>query len=215
MKTTAPIPTTAWFQNLLGKRYGRLVVVDYLGRPASATKWRCQCDCGKLKDVAAANLKRGLTTSCGCRHKEIAKAVNTTHGKSHMPEYKSWCAMRSRCLDASHSSYHRYGGRGITICERWDDFACFLDDMGPRPSSGHSLDRVDHDGHYEPSNCQWATRKQQQNNMSTNHVITLDGVSRTMAEWNEHLGLKNGGVQSRLRLGWSLRKALTTPIIRR
>jgi hypothetical protein len=132
------------------------------------------------------------------------------------PEYISWRSMRARCYYQRDPVFRYYGGRGISVCERWASFSAFLTDMGLKPTPKHSLDRIDPDGHYEPSNCRWATvleqRRNRRDSHDDTHRLTLDGVSRTRAEWSEALG---GGaetlVRGRLRRGWSLRDALTVP----
>lgn len=119
--------------------------------------------------------------------------------------------MRQRCLNPKCKLYAGYGGRGITICARWDDFASFRDDMGERPSAGHSIDRIDNDGHYCPENCRWAIRKEQVRNTRTNRLLTVDGVTRTMAEWTEISGFERGVIASRLRRGWDAARAVSVP----
>ncbi len=127
--------------------------------------------------------------------------------------YYSWGNMKARCLNPSHKFYESYGGRGIKVCERWMTFANFLEDMGTRPT-GTTLDRKDNDGDYEPANCRWATPKQQARNTRSSRLFTLDGETLCATEWEERLGLGHNGVLNRIdKLGWSLRKALTTPAI--
>lgn len=151
--------------NLVGRKFGRLTVLSFAGiLNKTHTTWNCICDCGTQKVVRGPNLVKGLTKSCGCISKEITAKRNLTHGLSHKSAaYKSWENMRRRCLCPSHTQYHNYGGRGITICERWNDFENFLADMGERPP-GLSLERINNDGNYELSNCKWATQKEQCNN---------------------------------------------------
>jgi hypothetical protein len=132
------------------------------------------------------------------------------HSPSGRPsrEYITWSSMKSRCLNPRHFAYKWYGGRGITICKKWLLFEGFLADMGPRPSSAHSLDRVDTDGNYEPGNCRWATETQQQNNRANNHRLTINGETATLTEWARRTGISRGTLDWRIRHGWTVERAL-------
>ncbi len=154
-------------ENLLDQKFGRLLVIDeapYHVSPSGRkhVKWKCQCDCGKVKEVLATSLKSGTTNSCGCFRKDI----NTKHGMRQTPTYKSWCHMKARCYNPNTEMYPHYGGRGITVCDRWlNSFENFLEDMGEK-LEGTSIDRIDNDGNYEPSNCEWATSRKQASHTS-------------------------------------------------
>ena len=149
--------------DLGGLRFGRLVAQIYVVRNKAAV-WLCQCDCGNEKWVPALGLRKGTSRSCGCLRSELTAERNRTHGATDSPTYNTWRAMHDRCSRPSHKSFHSYGAIGVTVCERWASFEHFLFDMGERPT-GHTLDRYpDPRGAYEPSNCRWATPKQQSAN---------------------------------------------------
>lgn len=153
--------------DLTGKQFGRLRVLA-LARviPGACTEWRCQCECGNKINVRIGNLTSGNTKSCGCMQTEAKRQVglaNKTHGEGYgtTPEYRAWHSMKARCLTETCAQYVDYGGRGITICERWLQYENFLADIGRKPSPRHSLDRIDNDGPYDKRNCRWATPQQQ------------------------------------------------------
>lgn len=164
------------FVDLTGIKYARLLVLSRAVKSSGHhVKWRCRCDCGKIKIVAGSDLTTGNTKSCGCLRREVTANKSITHGhrigRNTTPEYQSWVHAKERCNNNKHKRYKDYGGRGISMCKKWaDDFESFLTDMGPRPK-GTSLDRINNDGDYEPTNCRWATRKVQNNNKRRRKTI--------------------------------------------
>ena len=200
--------------DMVGKVFGRLTVLSSAGVVRGRGTWLCRCDCGVEKTIMRQSLVVGATVSCGCYGKELRVLVNTKHGHSagggRTPEYTAWNSMMQRCGNPRAQSYAWYGGRGITICEAWHDFSAFERDMGPRPA-GHSIDRINNSGNYEPGNCRWATRKQQQRNMRSNKLLTFNGKTQPLAAWAEEAGLTNETIRNRLRMGWEISHALTVP----
>jgi hypothetical protein len=152
--------------NIVGKRFGRLVVLRAARRMKSGkVLWYCECNCGGSTITMTSNLTSGHTQSCGCFMREQTSRARKTHGASGSVEHRTWKHIKMRCYNPKDISYKNYGGRGIIMCERWRHSAeNFIADMGPKPSPKHSIDRINNDGNYEPSNCRWATRKQQNNN---------------------------------------------------
>ena len=169
MADAFPIPTHKRFTDLTGQVFDRWTVISFAGMVGTdGAYWTCRCECGTERAVRGLNLRYRKTHSCGCYSIDVTTARNHVHGEAHRDakttEYVAWENMHKRCNNTADPRYKWYGARGITICDRWSDFANFLNDMGRRPSSRHSIDRRDNDGNYEPDNCRWALPIVQQNN---------------------------------------------------
>lgn len=195
-----------------GDKFARLIVKTISHIKKGKRYWVCECDCGGTVVTSTTHLRSGNTRSCGCILNELIKSRSLSRRRN-SPEYQVWMSMRSRCNNAKHRSYAVYGGRGIKVCKRWDDFDLFLKDMGPRPSLEHSIDRINNDGNYEPANCKWSTKKEQNRNSSNNLILTLNGVEKAAAQWAEDLGMIVQTIYSRKLKGWSDEQTLTTPLL--
>lgn len=197
-----------------GDRHGRLTIVSREpNRPGVAqSRWLCRCDCGTELVAFAANFRRGTTVSCGCYASESRSERMRGHQMTGDIAYRSWIQMRARCNDPNHPSFSSYGGRGIYVCQRWDDFTAFLSDMGPRPSRRHSLDRIDNNGPYEPSNCRWATSAEQQSNRRNTVWVTFNGERVPLAKVAKLSALKYNTILERVRKGWNIDDALFAPL---
>lgn len=186
-----------------GERFGKLVVIGYAGstiKSGNAT-WRCVCDCGKEIVVVGTKLRRtNGRNGCGCFRK---------HGMCKTRTYSIWEGVLHRCRNANDPDY---GGRGITVCERWSVFNNFLADMGECPSTKYEIDRIDNNGNYGPENCRWATDKEQHRNKRSNRLIEIDGVTRCLAEWADLSPVTYHTIKCRLRKGWSNRDAVWKPV---
>jgi len=195
--------------DFIGQRFNLLTVIA-IHKTKHDTKWECRCECGSITTTAAYHVYGGKTTSCGCFWlKRITKhGMNRQAHKS--PEYQSWASMHSRVNNAGRKEFENYGGRGITVCARWDDFGKFYADMGPRPSPKHSIDRIDNNGNYEPGNCRWATSEEQNRNTRRNVWITYNEQTHCIAEWAKMLGITASVLRYRLRR-WGVAESLTTP----
>lgn len=196
--------------DITGQRAGRWTVLALAYTTKGRTYWLCRCDCGTEGLVDRSNLRSGQSQSCGCIGLEAIQR-RVTHGYSRTPTYQAWRAMKERCGNPKTNSFHRWGGRGIRVCERWQSsFENFLADMGEKPP-GLTVDRIDNDGDYEPGNCRWATRQQQAKNRSTARLLTFEGTTASLTDWAHRTGLHKVVIFNRLAAGWTLAAALTTP----
>lgn len=174
-------------EELIGRKFGRLLVTAYAGRQDGRVTWLVKCECGQERQVRGNNLKSGQTKSCGCLKIEtsrtLASRLLVTHGKTKTPEYNVWNAMWARCTNPNAIGFDRYGEKGIVVCEEWGSFERFFADMGTRPSPRHELDRINSLGNYEPGNCRWATKWEQSANRSNVKRRTTGRKILTMPDW--------------------------------
>jgi hypothetical protein len=208
------ITNTPHIVNLVGQVFDRLTVTGRLPGKRRRPKWVCRCACGSPPvNVGTAQLVSGHSRSCGCLRKETTTARSTIHGGRGTPEYNIWKGMKARCLDTECLAYSYYGGRGITICDRWiNSFPNFLSDMGNRTSPDHTIDRIDNDGNYCPENCRWATMAEQGRNTRNNHLITHNGLTMCLTDWAAKVGLSRSVLSDRInKRKWTIEKALNTP----
>jgi hypothetical protein len=191
-----------------GERFDRLICTGYQG----GGQWCYVCDCGTVGQANGADIRRGKVRSCGCLQLEVAKSgdCRRTHGGAGTPEYRTWTSMLRRCSDPSAFGYHRYGGRGIRVCERWQFFENFLADMGPRPK-GRTIDRRDVNGDYEPGNCRWATPLEQGQNTSSVVLSSANGKTQCLEAWARELGVSTAAIRYRLKRGMSHEDVINMP----
>ena len=196
--------------DLMGQRFGRLVCLGPSPRPSRNRFWFFRCDCGQETEVRGDAARRGNTQSCGCLAVETATRLLTTHGHSKRAEYQCWVGMVRRCTDPNARSYPRYGGRGVRLCDRWrESFEHFLDDVGPRPSPLHTLDRESAGANYEPGKVVWSTSSKQARNKRNSVVVTWRGRPMPLIEACELEGRDYNTVRQRVRrYGWPLQRAL-------
>lgn len=203
--------------NIIGRRYGRLIVKSLVFRDRSGSGYKCLCDCGNSKTVRRSSLTQEFTKSCGCLAKELSslrlrgKKYSLKHGMRNTITYSSWQRMRNRCGNKNTPDFKYYGARGITVCDRWDDFINFFEDMGECPV-GFSIDRIDNNNGYSPENCRWSNHHAQMNNTRMNVFIKFKGETLTISQWATRLGINKSTLSSRIsKLGWTNERALTMP----
>lgn len=206
----------------LGSKFNRLTILALAGPADHRQKLvRCRCDCGTERVMDAYAVVHGKAKSCGCLKRESARQSvrkvhegNRTHGLVHSGTYRTWQGMVDRCRNARNPRFSSYGGRWITVCERWLKFEGFLADMGQRPQ-GKSIDRIDNGGNYESSNCRWATPTQQQRNMRGTTYATYRGLRQVLRDLCDAKGLSHEMVRTRIRRGWDVARAIETPVVRK
>ena len=206
-------------EKLMGQKFGRLTVIsraenriNQQGR--TQIMLHCKCDCGNDVVVYKNSLINGHTKSCGCFKREVNSNTATKHGMSRTRIYKTWEDMIKRCYNKSSNNYYRYGGRGITVFDEWLEFENFYKYVSKLPhynESGYSFDRIDNDGNYEPENVRWADNETQANNKSTNYYVTYNDKTQTIAQWSKETNIPTSTLRYRIRKGWDIENALTTP----
>ena len=200
--------------DISGNKYGRWTVLRLARTEANRKSfYDCRCECGTERPVRKDQLTRGISYSCGCYKREVSaeqiKRLSITHGLSKTRTYQIWKGMRKRCINPAEQSWAKYGGRGISVCKRWDKFENFLADMGEAPKK-FSIDRIDVNGDYKLSNCRWADAKQQANNTRTNLLVRYAGKEMTLKQWAEELGIPYHRLYQRiLRLSWPIERAFS------
>lgn len=197
-------------KDLVGERFGRLVILKRIGHRGKSTLWLAQCDCGNTHKVTSNLLLQGACRSCGCLRKEL----RTKHSMSNSKLYDVYISMKGRCYNPNWCNYKNYGGRGIKVCKEWKSsfipFYTWAINNGYK--EGLSIDRIDNNGNYEPSNCRWVSQKDQSNNTSRNRYLTYNGETLTPAQWAEKLGIPVSRIRRRIKSGWSIEKILFTPV---
>jgi len=185
--------------DLTGQRFGRLTVYSRTGSDKSGqAMWLCKCDCGNERTIRSNDLRNGQTQSCGCLQRERIIQKLTTHGMAETAIYHVWSSMCQRCNNPNNAGYKNYGGRGITVCERWNKFENFYADMGEAPKE-LTIERIDNNKGYSPENCHWSTRKEQARNKRNNRIIKYQGKDQCVSAWAEEIGVGHQILQYRLK----------------
>lgn len=200
--------------NLVGKKFGRLLVVEKATPLNGRTRWLCKCDCGNNCIVHGSSLKTGNTTSCGCYKTENAKRLYSTVRQNDKHLYAVWNGIKQRCNNPNNSSFHNYGGRGIKICDSWANcYENFYEwAMNNGYKKGMQIDRINNDGNYEPKNCRFVNREIQANNKRNIKLYTINGVTKSMPQWCREYKQDYYLVRQRVsKLGWTIEEALLTP----
>lgn len=200
--------------NLVGKKFGRLLVIEKTTPLNGHTRWLCKCDCGNECVAYGNSLKTGNTTSCGCYKTENAKRLFSTVRQNDKHLYAVWNGIKQRCSNENNKSYCNYGGRGIRVCEEWANrYECFYEwAINNGYERGMQIDRIDNNGNYEPSNCRFVNREIQANNKRNVRLYTIDGETKSLPQWCRQYGQDYSTVGQRVRvLGWNIKDALITP----
>lgn len=209
------------YKDISGMRFGRLIALEPIGTAphGKPLDWLCKCDCGHITVINGSRLRNGSTKSCGCLQRELSsermRKRSTKHGDCISRLYSIWSCMKNRCLCENNTHFDDYGGRGITVCDKWKDnfevFKSWAISHGYMDSL--TLDRIDNDGNYEPKNCRWVTRKEQAQNRRTTHMVEFKGEVKPLSEWEVITGISASTLRQRLyKAGWSVEDAFSKPI---
>jgi hypothetical protein len=201
--------------DMTGKKFGRLTVINRVEkRPNGRAFWHCECDCGNKLIVIGKDLRNGNTKSCGCLRKEAVGVRFRTHGQAESRLYYIWLTMKQRCENPNSTKAKDYCHRGITICREWHSFEAFQEwALANGYAENLTIDRIDNNKDYSPDNCRWTDNKTQANNRRSNVLLTFNGITQTIAQWAEQLGIKFNTLQGRIKyLNWSVERALTTSV---
>ena len=205
--------------NIIGEKYNKLLVIEEEKPRANNRMFKCICDCGNITIVSMSNLRANRIVSCGCHKREICMKRSVSHNQRHTFLYEVWKGIKQRCYNSHNKSYHNYGGRGIVVCNEWkDNFQAFYDwsyangySVENQKDEKHKLtiDRIDVNGNYEPSNCRWVDRKTQASNMRTTKQITINGETKCLSEWFRVLKVSAWEYYKKIKNGMTSEQALT------
>lgn len=196
-------------KDLTGMRFGYLTVIKKNGRVSNHNKWLCKCDCGNEVSCFQYNLERGTSTSCGCKRSCYARQKRNCHGESTSTLYKKWSSMKTRCENSANAGYKYYGGKGIKICDEWQEFWNFREwAYANGYKDGLTIERIDINGDYCPQNCKWISAYEQASNKRNNSFIEYGGKKQTASQWARELGIGKDTITYRIRAGWSPEECL-------
>lgn len=202
----------------IGATIGRWTVVEKSHQTMTGKSrkkqayWSCRCLCGAVRNVSQHSLRQGTSKSCGCLNREASSIKHTQHGGYKTSEYKTWQAMLSRCRNQNNPRFSQYGGRGISVCDRWLEYETFLKDMGKRPTKSHSLDRINNDEGYKIENCRWSLPHEQMTNRTITRFVEIDGIKVPLATLAKRYKIPANTLRFRILKGWPIEKALTQPV---
>lgn len=206
---------TGKIKDISGQKFGRLTAIRRAGANISGqAMWECLCECGKTHVTCGATLRNGTVVSCGCYNREASGKRAFVHGRSAHPLYEPWKSMHERCRERNKEHRERYADRNIAVCPEWSDVNTFIRDMEPTwvPNQRLTLERKDNNLGYSPDNCRWADMTEQNNNKENNHPVTYLGRTQNISQWGRELNLSGDVISGRLRIGWTVEKAMTEPV---